>query len=1011
MRMKLGLLVTLATFSGGITGSFAASAPAAAAPVKVPDIVVARQASGLEQFAAREIRRYLYLRAGGLATLRAADHVDRGASDDLIVVLRHDRPLAKELVTAPAARLSLLTLGGEDYWLKTLQVGDRRVWLVTGGSDVATLYAAYGLAERMGVRFFLHGDVIPDERLALPLPVLDERHMPLFALRGIQPFHDFPEGPDWWNRDDYLAVMAQLPKLRLNFFGLHTYPEGHPNAEPTVWIGRAGEADSWGRVRASYPASYQNTLRGSSGYAPRKTRDYHFGAGQLFARDAYGNDVMEGFCPWPTTDEAANEVFNRAAAVLSDAFAYAHELGVKTCVGTETPLTIPARVRERLKAAGQDPAAGETVRRLYEGIFQRIARAYPVDYYWLWTPESWTWKGTTREQVWATLADIGLAATALRRSEVPFQLATCGWVLGPEGDRAKLGRALPPGVAVSCINRQVGMEPVDPAFREVTGRGKWAIPWLEDDPALTAPQLWVGRMRRDAADARLYGCTGLMGIHWRTRAVAPNVAALADAAWDQSSWNEQPLLPRRESPKAGPQGGRYARFPDHEIAGTDEDPVYRTVRYQVSAYHLPVANGSCRVTLKFCEPHYQKAGQRVFGVRVQGRTVIERLDIVARAGRDHALDFTFDNLPVTNGWVTIEFAPIVEFPSIAGLIVAPAGGRPWKINCGGEAWRDYLPDWPEAPVAEERFVAAGDFYLDWAAHAFGSDVAPRVAALLTAQDCRLPRPAEWVHGPGGIRPDTRPWEVVRHDYDFVERLETLADQVRGAGNRARYAYWLNTFQYLRAMARLRCEWAEFNTALRRARAADDPATRQTLARERVLPLRVALVKQLGRVYRHLLATVSTPGELGTLANWEQHILPGLIEQPGAELAKLLGDKLPPAARPASFYRGPSRLIVPTARASYSPGEPLTLTVLLLSEQMPRGGRLYWRKLGRGGFQSLPLEHVTRGVYRVRFPLLATAGGDLEYYVRMTDFRGEKLRWPATAPRINHTLVCMPRPGR
>ena len=60
---------------------------------------------------------------------------------------------------------------------------------------------------------------------------------PLFNLRGIQPFHDFPEGPDWWNLDDYKAVFSQLPKLRMNFFGLHTYPEGHPNAEPTVWIG------------------------------------------------------------------------------------------------------------------------------------------------------------------------------------------------------------------------------------------------------------------------------------------------------------------------------------------------------------------------------------------------------------------------------------------------------------------------------------------------------------------------------------------------------------------------------------------------------------------------------------------------------------------------------------------------------------------------------------------------------------------------------------------------------
>jgi len=97
-------------------------------------------------------------------------------------------------------------------------------------------------------------------------------------------------------------------------------------------------------------------------------------------------------------------------------------------------------------------------------------------------------------------------------------------------------KVLPKNVAVSCINRQVGYTPVDAGFADVQGRSKWAIPWLEDDPALSAPQLWAGRMRRDAYDALRYGCDGLMGIHWRTRALGPNIGALAQAAWDQGAW-------------------------------------------------------------------------------------------------------------------------------------------------------------------------------------------------------------------------------------------------------------------------------------------------------------------------------------------------------------------------------------------------------------------------------------------------------------------------------------------
>lgn len=973
--------------------------------ISLPRIVIAADASGLEDFAAREVRRYLYLRTGRLTEVQPAGSV-AGLSGPVILVTRNDRSLAKELLTEPAAKLSLATLGEQDYWLKSLRQGGRMITLVAGGSDVATLYAAYGFAEKLGVRFYLHGDVIPDQRLPLPLPVVDERRMPLFALRGIQPFHDFPEGPDWWNREDYLAVIAQLPKLRMNFFGLHTYPEGAPNAEPTVWIGPEGEIGPGGQVTASYPSSYQNTLRGNWGYQARQTGDFSHGARQLFDDEAFGNDVMERHAPQPATAAAANEVFNRAADVLREAFTSARELGVKTCVGTETPLTIPAEVQARLRAAGKDPKSGEVVRELYAGMFRRIMAAHPVDYYWLWTPESWTWQGTSSAQVFDVLADIGLAANALRRTEASFQLATCGWVLGPPDDRSKFGRILPAGVAVSCINRQVGMEPVDPAFREVMGRGKWAIPWLEDDPALTSPQLWVGRMRRDAADARRYGCDGLFGIHWRTRAVAPNVAALAAAAWEQGSWNQQPLLPPSEEVKAGPVGGRYAAFPDAPIEGADNPEVYRSVRYDMGAYVLPMKNGTCRLTLKFCEPHYEQPGKRAFGVKVQGQTVIGRLDILEQAQRNQALDFTFDDVVVSDGWLRIEFPRITEFPSIAGIVVE-TGGRPWRINCGGPATGDYLADWPASPTQDEDFFAAGDFYLDWARQSFGPEVAVPVATILAGVDCRLPRPSEWIDGPGGLKPDPRPLPAVRREYQFVERLEVLADTVSGGGNEARFAYWLNTFQYLRAVGELRCLWSEFDTALQAARAMPVPAQKAALVRAEVLPARIALIRQLGRVYDHLLATVSTPGELGTIANWEQHIRPGLIDRPGAELEGLLGEPLPPEARLSLVYQGPVRVIVPTTRTSFAPAEPLAIKVLILAQQAPRSATVYWRKLGHGGFTAAPLTRFTRGVYRANLPMPATAGQDLEYYVEVLGANGDEVRHPVTAPVLNQTLVRMP----
>ena len=220
------------------------------------------------------------------------------------------------------------------------------------------------------------------------------------------------------------------------------------------------------------------------------------------------------------------------------------------------------------------------------------------------------------------LADFRAAMAAMEKVKPPFTLATCGWVLGPPQSPALFDEHLPKNMPFSCINRTVGNTPVEPGFAAVKGRPKWAIPWMEDDPGMTIPQLWAGRMRRDAADALAYGCTGLLGIHWRTEVLAPNVSALAKAAWDQSDWNKEP---KEEKPadKAADRvlGGQVAQFPNNAIADTDDAPLYQTVRYDLGGYRLKIPNGTYTVTLKFCEPAYAEKEKRVFGVKLQGKTV------------------------------------------------------------------------------------------------------------------------------------------------------------------------------------------------------------------------------------------------------------------------------------------------------------------------------------------------------------------------------------------------------
>lgn len=1089
-------------------------------------IVSPPDASGREKLAAREIRRYLYARTGELVPV-----AEMFGDADGIVVATQGHDILREFGAALPSR----KLEAEQYILKTVEQGGRRRLIVAGGESIGTLYAAYRFAEHLGVRFYLEGDVVPDERIPLALPDLDEKGSPLFELRGIQPFHDFPEGPDWWDTDMYQSVISQLPKLRMNFFGLHTYPEGGVGPEPVVWIGPPEDVAPDGRVKAAYPSRHFSTVSGTWGSQPKKTGEYLFGASTLYDHDAYCQDVQLDMTPWPATPEKCNEFFDRFGDKLRIAFQHARDLGVKTCIGTETPLIAPTSVRERLKpqdtsievvggsvadynsptegteedvvyqsvrwdvrayrlrvpdgrysvtlkfceihydAAGKRvfgvklqgktvledldifarvgknraldltyrdvevsdgllriefaskvefpciagivvegprtlkincgsakpykdyltdegrmPLQVEDIERLYTGMFARIMRTHPLDYYWFWTPENWTWSGVSQDEVRRTMDDLGAAIRAAEKLNAPFGLATCGWVLGPQTDRALFDNELPRSVAVSCINRAVGHDAVEPAFAEVKARGKWAIPWLEDDPAMISAQLWAGRMRKDAADAKAYGCTGLMGIHWRTRVLGPNVSALAQAAWDQSGWPKPPVR------TTGADGGSVEAFADRSIEGTNEAIIYQSQRTGLRSYAVPTPNGTHAVTLKFCELVHNEKGKRVFTVKLQGRPVLEDFDIFAEAGRGKAIDKAFKEIPVTDGWLVVEFVPTIGEPCLAGLHdQAPYGGHGY--NCGGPAWAAYAADPPAKPAAG-RYLPVDDFYRDWAVQSFGDSVGDKIGAVFTRIDGNLPRPSNWIGGPGGIFPDARPWEQVRREYAFVDELAALRSQIRGAGNLERFDFWLDTFRYLRANGRLDCLLARQNEVMAELKKQTDDGARRAYARNHALPVRIEIVGALREVYQHLLATVTNASELGTIANWEQHSLPGLLA-PGDELAKAFGEPLPPEAMPTQEFTGTPRLIVPVARTSAKHGEPVVLKVTVL-DRKPASPVLCWRPMGTGAFRQVPARHRDRGVYDVTLP----AGEDeVEYYIEADSSAG-MLRFPASAPELNQTLI-------
>lgn len=413
------------------------------------------------------------------------------------------------------------------------------VTVCSGATPRATLYAVYALLQACGARFYLSGDVLPPPNASLALPSVHARPLvatPTFAVRGIQPFHDFPQGPDFWSADYYKAIATQMVKMRLNRWGFHTYPFGGAGPEPLVWVGAASGFDAAsGNVSAdgAYTSSWyltENFPRGNlPGSVSRATSDYCCGAAAVFPRDCFGSDAQAAEC-WPSTAASDAAVLNNAASLLRDSTAWAAAAGITTCLGTEVPLTRP-------------PSSNATLAELYAGMFARVAAATPaVTCFWLWTTESVedhsNGKGLPQSNpLWAQLtAEIGVALAARDAVAPHLDVGVNGWCLGPGDNSSFFDHVIQdPRFSLAAISGCLGWCDVDAGFASVTAHAGTAITWLEDDMGLAGAELWVERTLAQGRASAAYNVSGFMGLLWRTWETMPQMAALTASAWDPNA--------------------------------------------------------------------------------------------------------------------------------------------------------------------------------------------------------------------------------------------------------------------------------------------------------------------------------------------------------------------------------------------------------------------------------------------------------------------------------------------
>jgi len=996
-------------------------------PPKNIRICYAKNASFQEQLAAKELRRYIYLRTGELYETQTVSSVPVGGN--LIVVSVKGSELLK--VTA----FDVANLAEQEYSLKTIDDNDRKVVVISGGDSIAVLYGAYHFIEKLGIRFHLHGDVIPDKKIAFTIPQLDETHKPVFKLRGILPFHDFSEGPDWWNKDDYKAYFDQMVKMRMNFIGLHTYPGW--GAEPHLWIGLPEDCKENGEVTDGHATGYANTMRnGAWNYSAMKTGDFSGGAHLIFPHDVYGSEIQGKYLPRPANKQESIEQFNHAGKILKDVFVHRKKLGIKLCLGNQVPLWMPPNVQTRLKSIGLNPNSDEAIKKVYRGMFKWVKKMYDSDYFWLWTTEGWVLNPPKKSDIDQVVTHIKIAADALQEVATGTGLATCGWTVGPPGDLAGFDRILPEDSSIGSINRNVGFAPVEPDFAKIKRCDTWVIPWLEDDPAMVEPQLWAGRIRRDAYDAYKYGVDGLFGIHWRTRILSPQLKALAEAGWTLPSKKDVESV-RKEVGSAKEakiiedysDGGTVAST-TASVAGTELDAVYQSVRYNLNAYNIRVPNGTYKVTLHFCETHYTAPGKRIFDVNIQSNKLVDKLDIFAQAGKLKAFDLSFEGIVIDSGKLLLDFPKHIEYPSIAGITINGVttknmqfAGRPFtrKINCGGSVFADFEGDLkPKAalPLVNCEDMPVRDLYTDWVKTQFGTNAPQALIDIFVKYDggprtrtrdqwfANLPRISNW-NGPGAIFPQAKSWkDEISLQFAFVDELKTIRSSITTPGALERYDYWLNTFKYQRQLGHLSCIRGQLDKIIGSIRREKNAAKIKERVEKEALPLRIALSRSWEKMMTYMLQTVTNPSELGTIANLEQHSRKNLnfVKLHDSQMEKWLGKNLPADIQLSRAYTGAARIIVPSKRTLIEVGEALNLKVIILDQNRPKEAVLCWRILGEDRYQKIPLSHIARGVYNVTLPEIEA---DFEYYIEVESIAGKKLIFPTTAPEINQAVVVMP----
>ena len=506
-------------------------------------IWIGPKASKLEIQAAKELQTYLYnISQKKLAVLELAN----GQTDGRPAIIVGTVKSLSELTENFPKQVAQLKKGSNEAF--DLHIGTSNgtpTALILANEPIGALYGAYTFLEKLGIGFYLGGDVFPGSQVPLQVPEMDESWNPALPIRGCVIWINFLDGPMTWDLEDYKFFFDQMVKMKANLvsfpeygYGLTDYTEGG-KLVPGVPLGTS-ENYGWGTVRGM------------------KTAEFGFGTGEFFAVPAFSSKA--------TVDaKDAQDAIRRFQDLFAQAVAYAQQRGIKVSLGFQ------------LDGLPTDANLKDMASRL-----RVLVTKYPaIDYVWFWQAEGvsvdphFTANVAISDQIkkesghFAYLKDekraveggrmavyIQQAYKALKGIAPNKRIVISGW----GGDKWQHFTDLFPGLD-EVLSRDIvfsALDNIDPSWEPNVSkfygklpadRERWAIPWWESDGGGSRhdqfmPQCNVKPFSVLLPDVLKKGCNGVLGIHWRSRGVEDVAAYMMDFAWNptkttyESFWSD-----------------------------------------------------------------------------------------------------------------------------------------------------------------------------------------------------------------------------------------------------------------------------------------------------------------------------------------------------------------------------------------------------------------------------------------------------------------------------------------